>query len=99
MLSKEDLKLALRDEILMTSIDKMKKGDTLMKYTSDFFSLERIGKLLVSSSDTVERYLTKEILLKIMKSMLTNNAAIIRRSTGKILALHIHNVHLKQLIF
>ena len=88
----------MRDLLLMTSIDRMKKGDTKVKYTADFFSLERIAKLIVSSPEVIERYLTKEILLKVMKSVFTNNNVIIRRSTGKVLALLFNNEHLKKLI-
>jgi hypothetical protein len=48
-MTKYDLKLALRDCILMTSLDRMKRGDAKAKYTADFYAIERIAKLLVST--------------------------------------------------
>jgi hypothetical protein len=42
--------------------------------------------------------MTKEMLLKIMKSLVTNNCVVIRRKTGKALALIINNDAVKKLI-
>ena len=97
-LSKLDLKLALRDILLMTSLDRMNKGDTQAKYSSDSFALERIAKLVTSSAEAIEKYLTKEVLLKVMKSAITNNTVIVRRRTGKSLALTVNNESLKRAV-
>lgn len=98
-MTKYDLKLALRDCILMTSLDRIKRGDAkAAKYTADFYAIERIAKLLVSTSQTVERYMTKEMLLKIMKSMVTNNCVVMRSRTGRSLALIVNNEAVKKMI-
>ena len=82
----------------MTSLDRIKKGDIQAKYSGDYFSLDRIAKLITSTSDSIEKFLTKEALLKIMKSMLTNNTLVIKRITGKTLGTIINNESLKKAV-
>lgn len=42
--------------------------------------------------------MTKEVLLKVMKSVITNNTVMLRRRTGKILALTVNNETLKRAV-
>lgn len=76
----------------------MKRGEKAAKYRADVFALERISKLIVSSADSIEKYLTKEILLKIMKSIIANNCVIIKTRCGKALAMAFSHEDIKKRI-
>ena len=58
--------------------------------------IEKIGKLLVSCTDTVHKCMTRDILLKISKVMLSHNIIIKKRITGKKFCLQLSNQSLKQ---
>lgn len=53
--------------------------------------IERIAKLLVSNRDTQQRYLTKDMLLKIAKVTLSHSIAIKPRIVGKKFCLLVSN--------
>ncbi len=76
----------------------MKKGEKTSKYRADAYALERISKLFVSSSDSLEKYITKEIMLKIMKSIIAYNTFIIKRKCGKALAITVAHNEIKKMI-
>lgn len=97
-LTKLDIKLTLRDLIMMTQLDRMKRGEKPVKYRADVFALERISKLVVSSAESIEKYITKEILLKFMKSIIANNSLIIKRRCGKVLAMTVTHEDIKKRI-
>ena len=57
--------------------------------------IERISKLLVSSSETVDRYITKEVMLKLLKPMFASNIVILKCQIGRKLAVIVQNDKLK----
>jgi|LauGreDrversion4_2_1035121.scaffolds.fasta_scaffold42356_1 hypothetical protein len=94
-MGKEDLKVLFRDIILTTNLDRIKKGQAKNEKTKEYFMLERIAKMLVSSNETVERYITKEVMLKLIKPMFGSNVVIIKHQTGSKLAVILNNEKIK----
>ncbi len=75
-LNKDDLKMVFRDIIMTTNLDKIKKGLAKNEFTKDFFMIERIAKLLVSSSEIVDIHISKEIMIKLLRPMFGSNIVI-----------------------
>jgi hypothetical protein len=60
--------------------------------------IERISRLLVSTSETVDRFITKEIMLKLLKPMFARNIVILKHQIGNKLAIIAHNDKIKSQI-
>ncbi len=75
-LSKEDIKTLFRDIILTTNLDRLKKGQERHENTSGYFMIERIAKLLVSPAEVVDAFISKEIMLKLLRPMFASNIVI-----------------------
>lgn len=48
--------------------------------------IERISRLIVSNNETVDRFITKEVMLKLLKPMFASNIVIIKHHIGRKLA-------------
>jgi hypothetical protein len=77
-MSKEDLKVLFRDIIMTTNLDRLKKGQNKNEQSRDYFMIERISRLLVSTSETVDRFISKEVMLKLLKPMFASNIVILK---------------------
>jgi hypothetical protein len=97
-MTKEDLKFLFRDIIMTTNLDRLKKGEVKNELTRDYFMIERISRLLVSTSETVDRFITKEIMLKLLKPMFARNIVILKHQIGNKLAIIAHNDKIKSQI-
>ncbi len=83
---------------MMTNLDRIKKGQENKDISRDYFILERISKLLVSASEVIDRYLTKEIFLKLVRPMFASNIIILKSQTGSRFGLSVQNERLKSLL-
>ena len=94
-LDKEDIKMVFRDIIMTTNLDKIKKGLAKNEFTKDFFMIERIAKLLVSSSEIVNIHISKEIMIKLLRPMFGSNIVIRKHYIGNKMELIVHNEKLR----
>ncbi|TNV87154.1 hypothetical protein FGO68_gene13036 [Halteria grandinella] len=91
-LSQFDIKQCFQDIIIMNQ----QQRENIRVSQKDHLMIDKIGRLLVSKIETVHKHMTRDILLKIAKVMLSHNIIIKRRITGKKFCLILANESLRK---